>query len=742
MIFFGVDMKFLKKLGLGFLAVVILTGIGLAIWEPISVTAQKAPPKRNYTVEIIRDAYGVPHIYGKTDADAAYGLAYAHAEDDFSTIQEVIAMTRGRAGAMLGADGAKVDYALALVGARDTAARDYPAIPADVRALAEGYAAGLNRFAEKHPGEVRLSKLFPVNGEDIVTGFVLRAPFFFGLDNVIGKLVEGKDPPKESALAMIAGPEAAKPVASNDPDDSRLTPAPENSGLTPAGRDPDQNGSNGWAIAPKKMVDGKTWLVSNSHQPYEGGVAWYEAVTHSDEGLDMAGATFPGSPVILLGHNRNLGWTNTVNRPDLIDVYKLTLNAAGDQYRYDGAWKPLEAKRVWLPVKYGPFTLPVPRTVYRSIQGPVIQNDKGAFAINYAAQDNARGLEQYYRNTKAQNWDEWTASMRLGGIPATNFLYADKTGRIAYLNYALFPNRKPGFDYTRVLPGDTSAAYQAGHVPFDAIPKIIDPASGFVQNANNTPFMTAGPGSELNPDDFSPYLGLERQITNRGIQGTDLMAAPGKLTPDALIAIKMDMRYSPKSWEAGWIAQILALKLPAGSDLAKAQALLSTWDFTSDGVGAADALAERSIREAAGPQWRREGLPDTLASFEIVVADMQKRFKRMDPPLVDIQRLRRGSVDLPMLGGHDTLRATSIWDKDQPDGLARVRHGDSFIMLVRWDAQGAVISESIQPYGAATTREKSPHYTDQMALFVAGKYKPVAFTWADAEKVAKRRYRP
>jgi acyl-homoserine-lactone acylase len=712
--------KFLKRAGLGLLSIILLAAVGLAVWEPLSVTAAKALPKRTYNVEIIRDAFGVPHIKGKTDADAAYGLAYAHAEDDFDTIQEVIAMTRGRAGAMLGVDGAKADFAYHLLGARQTAERDYAKIPADVRAVAEGYAAGLNLYAEKHAGEVRLSSLFPVDGQDIVTGFVLRAPFFFGLDNVISKLADDKPAPNESASPMVD----------------------VTSGLTPAGRDPDQNGSNGWAVAPKKMADGKTWLISNSHQPYEGGVAWYEAVTHSEDGLSMAGATFPGAPIILLGHNRNLGWTNTVNRPDLIDVYKLTLNAAGDAYKFDGLWKPLEEKRIWLRVKYGPFTLPVPRTIYRSIHGPVIKNKDGAFAIRYAGIDNTKALEQYYRNTKAQNWEEWTASMRLGGIPATNFLYADKSGRIAYLNYALFPDRKPGYDYTKVLKGDTSANLWTGPVPFDRIPKIIDPASGYVQNANNTPFLTSGPGSEMNPADYSLYLGLERQITNRGLRAIELMSGSGVLTPEALLAIKMDMRYSDKSWEARWIAQILALKTPDGSDLAKAQALLKTWDFTSDGIGTADALAERMIREAAGPQWRREGLPDALESLRIVVADMQQRFKRIDPPLGDIQRLRRGSADLPILGGHDTLRATSIWDKDQPDGLARVRHGDSFIMLVRWDKGGRVISESIQPYGAATTRPASKHYTDQMQMFVDGKYKPVYFEWADAVANAKRRYKP
>jgi acyl-homoserine-lactone acylase len=689
----------------------VVAGAG-ALWEPLAATGYDIPT-RTYDVEIVRDSYGVPHINGKTDADTAYGLAFAHAEDDFSTIQDVVAMTRGRYGALAGSDGAKVDYVLHLLGARETAVSRYMELSPQVRAVAEAYAAGLNHYVSKHPDEVRLSKLFPVTGQDIVTGFVLRAPFFYGLDSAIVALSEGKPQPKESAPPM-----------------------------TPIGRDPEMNGSNAFAIAPKRMADGKTWLISNSHQPYEGQVAWYEAVTHSGQGLDMAGALFPGSPFVLLGHNRHLGWTNTVNRPDLIDVYKLVMNKAGDQYRYDGKWMPLASKRVWLPVKIGPFNLPVPQTVYRSIHGPVIKNDKGYFAIRYAGIDNVKVVEQYYRNTKATNWDEWAQSMAIGGIPATNFIYADKTGRVAYIYNALFPDRKPGYDYTKLLPGDTSAAMWDGPVGFDRYPKIVNPASGFVQNANNTPFLAAGPGSEMDPSAYSPYLGIELGMTNRGLRATELLAADTSITPQELLAIKMDMIYSKKSWVGAWMASFAALDLKDAPELAEAQKLLARWDWSSDGKGSADALAERIIRFGARPNWRGDTMPDARSTLQEAVTEFKKRFGRIDPPLADIQRLRRGDVDLPMLGGSDALRATTIWDAEQADGKARVRHGDSYIMLMRWDKDGKVQSESIQPYGSATTRPASPHYTDQMKLFVAGGYKPVHFEWADAVKNSERRYRP
>ncbi len=696
------------------IGVIAITGM---VWDPLTAGTFLPPPAKTYDSKIIRDEFGVPHVFGHTDADVAYGLAYAHAEDDFSTLQEVVAMTRGRAGAILGSEGAKIDYVGHLLGARTTAAREFPKMPGDVRAVLDGYASGLNRYAAQHPDEIKLRRLFPVNGEDIAAGFVLRSPFFFGLDSVIGALTADKLPPHTTVPAMVPG-------------------------LTPAGRDPSMNGSNAFAVSPNKMSDGKTWLISNSHQPYEGQVAWYEATVHSDQGLDMAGALFPGTPFVLMGHNRNLGWTNTVNDPDLIDVYKLVLSADAKQYRYDGKWLPLKSERVWLPVKFGIFTLPILKTVYRAIQGPVILNKNGAFAIRYAGIDQAKMVEQYYRIERAQSWDEWTRAMSLGGIPATNFIYADKTGRIAYVYNALFPPRKPGYDYTGVLPGDTSADMWQGALGFDRMPKIVNPPSGWIVNSNNTPFLAAGPGSELDPKNFSPLLGIERRMTNRIVRAMELLVAEkGRITPERLLQIKFDTAYSRAGFAGPWVAKIMLLNLKAEPDLQRAQALLGTWDWNSDGIGRADALAESMMHMANSAAYHGEPLPDAHQKLREVVDNLMKGFGRIDPPLGELQRLRHGTIDVPASGGTDTLRAATSWDP-QPDGRMRVKHGDSFIMLINWDKAGHVSSQSIQPYGAATNRPDSPHYTDQMAMFEARRFKPVHFERADIVAHSKHAYRP
>ncbi|MES2057772.1 MAG: penicillin acylase family protein [Pseudomonadota bacterium] len=716
--------KVLKIGASGLGAMLVLVAIGLAVWEPLLAETPAPPPMHNYASVIARDTFGVPHIFGKTDADVAYGVAYAHAEDDFSTLQEAVAMSRGRLGAMTGADGAKVDYALHLLGARETVDRDYAKQPADVRALLDGYASGLNRYAERHPGEVRLSRLFPVDGRDIATGFVLRTPFFFGLDQVLGALSGDTPLPKESA-----GPTPDSP-------DPAAIPA----GAQSAG-DGNQNGSNAFIVAPSRSADGFTRLVSNSHQPWRGPVTWYELVVHSGQGWNFAGATFPGVPFPVLGHNETLGWTNTVNRPDLTDVYKLVLDAAGTQYRFDGKWLPLQRTRVWLHVKFGPFVLPIPKMVYRAVQGPVIINRSGAFAMRYAGADQVRMIEEYYRLTRARDFAEWQKALAIQGVSATNFLYGDAKGNIAYFYNASFPNRKPGFDYSTVLPGDTSRDLMAGTVPWARVPRNVNPASGFLINANNTPYQAAGAGSEINPGDYSPLLGIETDTTNRGTRAIELMGANPSISRADLERIKFDTGVSKLSWAAKWYADLAAVDAKGDRALVDAKALMAKWDWNFDGRNPADALAAILLR--AGQKWHYRRAPrlDPREELGKAAAYLTTHFGRIDPPLGTVLRLRQGKVDLPLDGAPDVLRAASTWD-EAPDGRLVVNHGDSFVMFVEWDKGGRVSSRSIQPYGAATTRPDSPHYADQAPLFVAHKFKPVRFAPASLRGNVERVYRP
>ena len=726
-----------KRIGWTLLILLLVVLIGLMTWEPFAASPGSPTPDRRYSATIIRDEFGVPHIHGKTDPDVAFGVAWAHSEDDFATLQDVLAMTRGRFGAIAGADGAATDFALHLLDARGTARRHYPELPADVRALIDAYASGLNRYAAAHPEEVKLARLFPVDGVDVATGFALRQPFFFGLDKVIKALAEetpfrAEHGPRLDGKPAVAYPEGGGDMFDYEADEPLPLPLGDAAGLA---------GSNAFAVAPARSGDGVTRLVSNSHQPYWGGVAWYELVIDSDSGWHFAGANFPGSPYPFLGHNETLGWTNTVNRADLYDVYKLVLDEDRTHYRLDGKWLPLVKRTVTLPVRFGPFVLPIRRTVWATRHGPAMLNDRGGFAFRYAGIDSIASLTQYYRLTQARTLAQWQAAMRQRAIPATNFVYADREGNIALVYNAQMPLRKPGYDWRGVVPGDRSDLIWKTTARWDDLPRLVNPASGFLFNANNTPFVAAGPGSELDPKAFDPNLGIELDMTNRARRAVKLMSAANPLGRLELMRIKYDTGYERAGYVAWTLDAVAALDLRDAPDLAAAQKLLATWDFTADGKGRADALANMMLQEAMASSYGLKPAPDIRAELEKAVKHLKQHFGRIDPPLGAVNRLRQGKFDLPMDGGGDTLRAATSWRKNEPDGRHPIKHGDSFIQFVEWPAGGGTVtSRSIQPFGAATTRPNSPHYADQAPLFVAHRTKPVHFTRADINAHAVRRY--
>ena len=712
--------------------------VALATWEPFFAESVHAPDEqRHYRAEILRSEFGVPHIYGKTDADVAFGVAIAHAEDDFFTLQDVLAMARGRYGAIAGEEGAQIDYAYHLLDARGTAERNYPELPEDTRALFNAYAAGLNQYAHEHPQELKLANLFPVSGVDIAAGFALRQPFFFGLGGVIGPLVSG-DPLRREFGPDIPG----------FPRDAEAASGPAQTARgqrfsLPWGEDGALSGSNAFAVAPSKSGDGVTRLVSNSHQPWRGGVAWYEMVVESQEGWHFAGANFPGSPYPFLGHNRHLGWTNTVNRPDMVDLYKLEMDDSGTRYRLDGEWRELESKTVTLPVKFGPITLPIRQTVYRSVHGPVILNHTGVYALRYGGIDSVEQLDAYYRLNKAANLAEWQAQLARMAVPSTNFIYADEAGNIAYVYNAALPDRPKGANWRSVLPGERSDLIWRGPVSYDRLPKLINPASGWLFNANNQPYSAAGAGSDLSPTDFAPELGIELKTTNRAERAARLMASARVIDRATLEAIKYDTGYERAGYVADLWSALEKLNLAREPDLAKARDLLLTWDFTADTRGRADAIALLLIKEFMSAEYQNKPLPNVKEHLRKQVDHLMVHFGRIDPPMSELLRLRQGpgphAVDLPLDGGSDTLRASTTWDVE-PDGRLSVNHGDSFIQFVEWRPGEKVRSQSIQPFGAATTRPGSRHYTDQAQMFVNKQLKPVHFWREDALAHAERRY--
>jgi penicillin amidase/acyl-homoserine-lactone acylase len=690
------------KLGAAVLLGLIFLGVAAVI-----LTDRMAQPKEpdpatliaragDYHARIARDGYGVPHIFGHTDADVAFGLGFAHSEDDYATIQDVALATRGKLAASEGAKAAPGDYLVHAMRVWETIDARYDRdLPADVKRVLEGYADGVNYYAALHPDAVK-SGLLPLTGKDIAAGFVFKTPFFYGFADILKK------------LTADTGGKPALPI-----------------------------GSNGMAVAPSRSADGATRLLVNSHQPYAGPVAWYEAVLQSDEGWHVAGGFFPGSPFMLHGHNEHLGWANTVNEPDLVDIYRLTINPANEnQYRLDGKWRDFKVEDAAIRVKiFGPLIWTVHRPVLFAAQGPVFKTDHGVFAVRYAGMGEVRQVTQYYRIDKARDLREWKQAMRLQALPSINYVYADEKGNIGYLYNGRFPVRKDGMNWQGYIPGDRSDLIPTAIVPFDKLPQLWNPKSGFVFNSNNTPFQATDPADDLKASDYPAWMGIQSNMTNRAQRALETFGADTAIGDASFRKYKFDVRYSTKSDMAKIIAELCRpVRDPKACDL------LTHWNLSADihnrGAALAILTAEPVIRARHDHDWSLTPM-ESLKRAEQTLID---HFGRVDPQWGQVNRFRRGTMDVPIDGGPDTYRA--VYGLPQPDGTLTAVDGDTLIMFVTWDKAGKLSSESIHQFGSATLDRQSKHYADQSPLFVAMKTKPVLFTKDQLKGHIEADYRP
>lgn len=679
-----------------------------------------------YDSKILRDVWGVPHVYGKTDADAAYALGYANAEDDYATIEEGLLMVRGELASVKGRDAAVTDYLVKLLKVRELIDDRYEKdLSPATRAICEAYADGVNLYAALHPKRAAKGVL-PFTGKDVVAGFVFKGPFFYGLDNRIQELFA--DERRRSVSKKVANAHPLNPYTQGFP-----------------------IGSNAFAIAPKRTPDGKTHLAINSHQPWEGPVAWYEAHITSEEGWNAFGASFPGCPVILVGHNPNLGWAHTVNAPDLVDVYVLEMNPDNpNQYRFDGEWRDLEVRQVPIKVKlWGPFSWTVKREALWSIHGAVVRQEHGVYAIRYGGMDDIRSVEQWLRMNRAGNLEEFLDAMKMRAIPSLNCVYADREGNILYLYNARFPRRAEGYDWREYLPGDVSETLWSEYLPFDSLPKILNPNSGFVISCNNTPFHCTTGEDNPDPANFSPTLGIETHMTNRSLRALELYGGDDSITTEEFYRYKYDLFYSEDS-EVAKAARLIASVTETPSPIVREGVeLIRKWNLGTELDNRSAAIASLAIQPGPDGDHRARNLEEMLANIEKYGPILKDHHGRMDVPWGEVNRLSRGDVELPLDGGADVLRAIySIFNVDgklnrfEEDGRLDGKGGDCHIQMVTWDSEGKVESQTIHQFGAATLDPDSPHYADQAPLFARQEMRPVWFTEEEVRANLEREYRP
>ena len=650
--------------------------ICLLVWGQHAVGA-------THEASIERDQYGVPHIYGETDADAAFGLAYAQAEDSWPIMEGSLPFFRGNAGLYEGQEGAQSDYLVKWLDLWGTLDRDYERVLSpEIRRYVEAFAEGFNAFTRDNPSEVKHPELLPITGKDIIAGHMLRHPLFYGFDGPVLELFGDERP-------------------------NTVSKAPYN----PKPKDP--IGSNATAIAPSRTEDGSTYLIINSHQPLTGPVAWYEAHIESGEGLNVMGGLFPGAPTIGVGFTEEHGWGATVNKPDLVDIYVLKMNPGNpNQYRLDDEWRDLEVGEVKLKLKlWGFIPWSVKREVLRSVHGPALRTEHGVYAIRYAGIDEMRQVEQWLAMNKAKNFEEWSAAVALNHIQSFNFVYANRHGDIHFIHNAQLPVRAPGWNWQQYLPGDRSDLIWQRYHPTSALPQVTNPASGFVHSANQTPFNITEPEDNPQPIAVPADGGWQTRMTNRATRGLELFADFEQISFDEAWELKHDNRYSVNYRGIAFLSEVIAL--PRASDtVSRAIEILESWDLGTDKENRGAALGVCVL----AAEWQAESggtsNPEAQAILDGCIDQTLEIGGRLDPRWGDVNRHGRDGTHWPVAGGPDTLRAIYSRRLDGDDHLTAVA-GDGLYYFIRWMPDGEQKVLGTHQYGNDMTDPASPHYLDQ-----------------------------
>ncbi len=666
-------------------------------------------------IQIIRDKFGVPHIYGKTDEEVAYGLAWATAEDDFKSMQENFLTARGRLAEVKGKDGAIMDFLCAVIGARESTNKLYDqSFSPKFKGMLSAYVQACNKFAELNPDKIWIKDVFPVTEKDVIVGYTIGMALMTNVPFAIMKISDG----------TISNPTLAAP-----------------------------KGSNGFAVNANKTKDGNTYLGINSHQPLEGPYSWYEAHLHSEEGWNILGGTFPGGVTIFHGVNENLGWAHTVSMADHDDVYLLKMHPTEKlKYEFDGKWLDLKVKKVKMWVKiWWIIKIPVTKKYYESVYGPVLEKDGNYYALRFPSAFDVGAAEQLYHMNKAKNFSEFTTAIKALKIPGLNIIYADKENNIMYLDNGHFPRRAKGYDWWHVLPGNTSATlWKANdYYGYDSLLKVINPKCGYVFNNNNTPFNCTAKEDNIdrNTHPLKDYYFAYND--NRSLRTGFLFANTGKISYDEFKAIKYDYSFMNPAYNYAMenVEDILQLDIEKYPQIKESITVLKKWNRSADANNKQAAMVALVIHSVIDKLIEEGHLPAVrtkikewflVKAVEDAQAHLKKHFGTLEVPLGDLQHLVRGKKELPIGGVPDVVAAMMM--SKHKNGTFKAKAGESYIELVQFTKNGPII-ESISPYGTSNV-EGNKHYDDQMELFVAQKCKKMSMNYDEIIKDKESVYHP
>jgi acyl-homoserine-lactone acylase len=676
------------------------------------------PDRLARTVTIYRDRYGVPHVFGATDASTVFGFAYAQAEDNFWRVEENFVLALGRGAELYGEKSLEEDRRNRALEIPRLAREEYSRLDPKMRALCDAFAAGFNYYIRKHPESPPrlLRKVEPWH----TLAFIRYNYFQNGF-------ARDRNLPRELQTAEI---------------DPAMA---------------DNVGSNGWVIAPSRSKTGHAMLLINPHLPFFGPGQVYEGHVHSDEGWNFTGYTRFGFPFPYVGHNEDVGWVSTDNAADLEDVYAETFDdpARPLAYRY-GAGHRLATERVEnIRVKTAGGFEDKTFKMIKTHHGPVLgKRDGKLLAIRMARFEEDGWLREWYDMTRARTLAQFKAALRSQQMLFGNVMYADRRGNIYYLYNGAVPRRDPRFDWTKPVDGSDPATEWQGYHTINELPQLTNPQTGWMQNCNTTPFLLTSHGNP-EPALFPKYM-VQEGDNPRGRIARQILAATPKWSFEEWTRAAFDTRVlMADELLPGWLAELKAHLASSDANLRNLRMAydeLATWDHraTNDSVAMTvfNRWRDRINRIAQTPvtaELRAVALKEALDALEqrfgtwkVKWGDLnrlQRRDESKDEQFADA----RPSLPVPGVGGNDGAVFT-FWAGPAP-GQKRFYGGSgaSYVSVVEFGPQ--VRALSIHTFGASADPQ-SRHYTDQADLYARGEFKPAWFTLRDIRANLESAYHP
>lgn len=685
---------------------VATAALTLSASAPPAAVPSGALQAKNGEAEVLWDRWGVPHIFASDLPSAMYAYGWAQMHNHGDLMLRLYGQARGRAAEYWGAPFADTDRWVKTMGVPARAARWVDQQPAESRAAIEAFVAGVNAYATQHADRLanEFEVVLPITPTDVIAH----------LQRVIH-------------FAFVANPQSL------DAQMRRWAEA----------------GSNAWAVSPKRTAEGRALLLANPHLPWTDFFTWFEAQITAP-GISVYGATLVGGVFPAIAFNDRLGWTHTNNTIDAADLYELQL-VEGDAYRWESGSRKFEIRTELLKVRQPDGrVVEEPMTVRESVHGPVIRAARGrALALRVAGLDQPNMLGQYLNMIRARSLAEFERAQQPLQMPFFTVMYADRDGRIMHLFGGRTPVRPAGqYDWRGIVPGVSESTLWTATHPYAELPRIVDPPSGWLQNANDPPWTTTFPVA-IDADAFPRYM-APRAMSLRAQNSADLLGSDPKLTFESFIARKHSTRVMLAERV---LKDLIAAARAAGGPAAAAADVLAAWDGNTDAGSRGAVLFEAWYRRHArsgnifATRWSESEprtTPRGLASPEAAVAALveagdavRKQHGAMDVAWGDVYRLRLGRIDLPANGGPDELGVFRLvgYSEDK-DGKWRAVGGESYVAAVEFGP--AIRARSLISYGNAS-QPGSAHAGDQLELFARKALKPVWLTKAEIEKNLERR---